>query len=123
MSAGITGFMRGRPIGAQRTARLPALATGGIVYKLLRILAYLNPMVESRRASRLHVLRTATIKFVDGGTMNCLVRNLSSTGAALEVSNLAGLPEKFILVVPGDGLHRPCRTVWRKEHRIGVTFG
>jgi PilZ domain len=80
-------------------------------------------MVESRRASRLHVLRTATIKFVDGGTVNCLVRNLSSTGAALEVSNLAGLPEKFILVVPGDGLHRLCRTVWRKEHRIGVTFG
>jgi hypothetical protein len=118
--------MGGRPIGAQRMARLPALATGGpfgTVYKLLRILAYLNPMVESRRASRLHVLRTATIKFVDGGTMNCLVRNLSSTGAALEVSNQAGLPERFILVVPGDGLHRPCRTVWRKEHRIGVTFG
>jgi len=28
--------------------------------------------------------------------------------------------ERFILVVPGDGLHLPCRIVWRKEHRIGV---
>jgi hypothetical protein len=24
--------------------------------------------------------------------------------------------------MPGDGLHRPCRTVWRKEHVIGVTL-
>jgi hypothetical protein len=84
---------------------------------------YLNPMVESRRASRLHVLRTGTIKFVGGGAINCLVRNLSSTGASLEVSNPAGIPERFILVVPGDGLHQPCQTVWRKEHRVGVTFG
>jgi len=79
-------------------------------------------MVESRRASRLHVLKTATIKLVGGGTINCLVRNLSSTGAALEVSNQAGIPERFILVTPGDGLHRPCRTVWRNEHRIGIMF-
>jgi PilZ domain len=85
-------------------------------------LAYLSPMVESRRASRLHVLKAATIKFVGGGTINCLVRNLSSTGAALEVSNQAGIPERFILVTPGDGLHLPCRTVWRSEHRIGITF-
>jgi hypothetical protein len=61
-------------------------------------------MVESRRASRLHVLKAATIKFVGGGTINCLVRNLSSTGAALEVSNQAGIPERFILVTPGDGI-------------------
>ena len=79
-------------------------------------------MVESRRASRLRVSKTATIKFVGGGTINCLVRNLSSTGAALEVSNQTGIPERFILVTPGDGLHLPCRIVWRSEHRIGITF-
>ena len=79
-------------------------------------------MAESQRASRLHVLKTATIKFVGGGTINCLVRNLSSTGAALEVSSQAEIPKKFILVMPGDGLHMPCRTVWRSELRIGVTF-
>ena len=79
-------------------------------------------MVESRRAPRHLVAKAGTIKF-GGSAIDCLVRNLSSTGAALEVSNQAGLPERFILVVPGDGLHRPCRTVWRKEHRIGVTFG
>jgi len=85
-------------------------------------LAYLNSMAESRRASRRHILKPATIKFVGGGTINCFVRNLSSTGAALELSDQTGIPEKFILVVPGDGLHLPCSTVWRREHRIGVTF-
>jgi PilZ domain len=80
-------------------------------------------MVESRRASRLHVLKPGTIKFVGGGTVNCVVHNRSSTGASLEVSNQAVIPETFVLVVSGDGLHMSCRTVWRKEHRIGVTFG
>jgi hypothetical protein len=92
------------------------------VNKFLRILAYLDLMVESRRASRLHVLKTATIKFVGGSTIDCLVLNLSSTGASLEVSSQAGIPERFILVMPGDGLHLSCRTVWRSELRIGVTF-
>jgi PilZ domain len=104
---------------AERTSGVTLFGT---VYRFLRILGYLSPMVESRRASRLHVLKTATIKFVGGGSISCLVRNLSSTGAALEVSNQAGIPERFILVMPGDGLHMLCRTVWRHEHRIGVTF-
>jgi PilZ domain len=79
-------------------------------------------MVESRKTSRHRVLKAGTIEF-GGGAIDCLVRNLSPTGAALEVSNQIGIPEKFILVVPGDGLHQPCHIAWRKAHRIGVTFG
>jgi hypothetical protein len=33
-----------------------------------------------------------------------------------------GIPAKFLLVIPGDGLHLPCHVVWRKEYRIGVAF-
>jgi hypothetical protein len=80
-------------------------------------------MVESRRASRQRLLKAGTIKFVGRGAINCLVLNLSATGAALEVSNQTEIPERFTLVMPGDGLHLSCRTVWRKERRIGVTFG
>jgi hypothetical protein len=82
-----------------------------------------HPMAESRRASRLHVSKAGTIKFVGGGTIDCMVLNVSSIGASLKVSNPAGIPERFILVVPGDGLHRSCCIVWRKALRIGVTFG
>jgi PilZ domain len=64
-------------------------------------------MVESRRTPRHRVLKAGTIEF-GGGAIDCTVRNLSNTGAALEVSNQIGIPEKFALVVPGDGLHLPA---------------
>jgi|HubBroStandDraft_6_1064221.scaffolds.fasta_scaffold1590130_2 PilZ domain len=79
-------------------------------------------MAESRRAPRHFVLKAGTIKF-GGNAVDCLVRNLSMTGAALEVSNETGIPARFMLIVPSDGLHLVCRSVWRKAHRIGVVFG
>jgi PilZ domain len=78
-------------------------------------------MAEHRRAPRHNVLKNGTLKF-GRNSINCLVRNLSITGAAIEISSRAELPERFVLVVPGDGLQLSCRTVWRKEHRIGVAF-
>jgi PilZ domain len=78
-------------------------------------------MVETRIAPRYLVSKAATIEFV-GGMINCVVRNLSVTGAAIEVSNQAGIPEKFILVMPEDGLRLLCRVVRRTEFRIGVAF-
>jgi hypothetical protein len=85
-------------------------------------MAYRNLMVESRIAPRHRVLKAGTIKF-GGGAIDCVVRNLSATGAALEISNQVGVPETFVLLVPGDGLQLRCDVVWRKQYRIGVTFG
>jgi hypothetical protein len=42
-------------------------------------------MVENRRAPRHRVLKGGAIGF-GGGSVDCLVRNLSATGAALEVA-------------------------------------
>ena len=78
-------------------------------------------MVETRIAPRYRVLKAAKIEY-GGATIDCTVRDLSITGAALEVPNQIGIPAKFTLVVPGDGLHLHCHVVWRKEFRIGVTF-
>ena len=78
-------------------------------------------MVETRIARRLRVLKAATIEF-DGSAIDCTVRDMSIAGAALEVSNQIGIPEKFLLVIPEDGLHLPCHVVRRREYRIGVAF-
>jgi PilZ domain len=78
-----------------------------------------EPMNEHRIASRHRVLKSGTIEF-GGGTIDCTVRNLSETGAALEVTSPIGIPPKFNLMV--DGTRRPCRVVWRKVKRIGITF-
>jgi hypothetical protein len=78
-------------------------------------------MVEQRTAPRKHVLKAGTIEF-GGGAVNCMARNLSVSGAALDVSSPDGIPEHFTLVFPADGLRLPCHVVWRNEKRIGVAF-
>ncbi len=79
-------------------------------------------MDEGRRAPRHRVLKAGTISFGGGAGISCTIRNLSDTGAALEVTSPIGIPHEFVLVIEADSSTRQCRVVWRKEHRIGVTF-
>ncbi|MDD1531341.1 pilus assembly protein PilZ [Bradyrhizobium sp. WBOS7] len=79
-------------------------------------------MDERRDKARHRVLKAGSIEF-GGGAIDCTVRNLSDTGAALDVTSPLGIPERFILFVPADAAHLSCTVVWRKEKRIGVRFG
>jgi hypothetical protein len=78
-------------------------------------------MVETRIAPRHRVNKPATIE-CDGEKITCLVRDLSITGAALEISEKIRVPATFTLIVPEDGLKLPCSVVWRTDFRIGVAF-
>jgi hypothetical protein len=78
-------------------------------------------MVETRIAPRYRASKAATIEFGDGA-IDCMVRDLSITGAALTVSDEIGIHEKFRLVVHSDGLRLPCHVVWRRGYRMGVAF-
>jgi hypothetical protein len=79
---------------------------------------------EAREASRRRVLKTGSIVFNRAGHIDCLIRNLSLTGACLEVVSPIGIPDRFILLVrSGKAEHRhSCHVAWRKENRIGVAF-
>lgn len=79
-------------------------------------------MVETRIALRYRAVKVAKIEFGAAAVIDCTVRDLSLTGAAIEVPSQAEIPEIFTLVMPDDGLHLPCHVVWRREYRIGVTF-
>jgi PilZ domain len=74
-----------------------------------------------RIAPRRRVLKTGSIQF-GGGAIDCSVRNVSETGAALEVVTPLFIPDHFTLFVPSDQVKRPCHIVWRKEKRIGIAF-
>ena len=78
-------------------------------------------MVETRIAPRYRVAKPAKIDH-GGDKINCMIRDLSATGAALEIFDIARLPANFILIIPEDRLRLPCRIVWRTEYRIGVAF-
>jgi hypothetical protein len=93
----------------------------GIFYRFFKLLAYPACMDEHRIASRHRVLKAGTIEF-GGGAIDCTVRNLSGTGAALDVTSPVGIPDHFTLVLPAGALHQACHVVWRKQKRIGVTF-
>jgi hypothetical protein len=81
----------------------------------------IDATVEKRSAPRYKVLKGATIAF-GGNGVECTVRNLSSSGAAIEVASPADLPASFMLVIEADQFIRRCRPVWRNENRIGVAF-
>jgi hypothetical protein len=87
----------------------------------MRIIEMIEPLIEKRSAPRFKVLKGATIAF-GGNGVECTVRNLSSSGAALDVANPARLPPSFTLVIETDRLIRRCRPVWRSDKRIGVAF-
>jgi len=65
----------------------------------------------------------ATVVF-DGGRsrMRCIIRNLSDSGAKLEVASVANIPRTFDLVV-GKVRPQPCIVVWRAVKELGVQFG
>jgi hypothetical protein len=77
--------------------------------------------MDKRSAARHRVLKAATIEFAGGG-ISCTVRNMSDSGAMLDVTSPIGIPEHVSLIIPTEGKHLPCHVVWRKEKRIGVTF-
>ena len=78
-------------------------------------------MNEHRIALRRRILKAGRILF-NGGGIDCTVRNISETGAALDVESPVGVPQDVTLVVEADKFKRECHVVWRQEKRIGVTF-
>ena len=78
-------------------------------------------MDNHRTAPRHRVLKTGTIEF-GGGAIACTVRNLSASGAAIEVNTPLWFPDRFVLAVASEGWRKPCYVVWREDRRIGVAF-
>lgn len=79
-------------------------------------------MIERRTAQRHRVLKQGMLAFSDGGGADCTVRNMSESGARIEIASPVGLPDTFTLVIAADHFLRHCRAVWSADRRIGVAF-
>lgn len=52
----------------------------------------------------------------------CTIRDISETGARIEVPVSITIPDHFELVVPLKNLREKSRIVWRQGNEIGVVF-
>jgi len=77
-------------------------------------------MEEKRKYQRSEINEPAYVS-AGGSVMSCVVRNISSEGAAIDIEDPAFVPTRFRLVM-SEGVVRECQIVWLKDKRIGITF-
>jgi hypothetical protein len=82
----------------------------------------MNTHFNRRISPRRNTAIQAEIVF-DGGrsARPCIVRNISEGGAKLELASVIGIPNSFVLVVPGHH-PQPCRIAWRALKELGIAF-
>jgi hypothetical protein len=80
--------------------------------------------IEQRQSPRQTVNRPAWLDLgAQGAKRDCMLVDISATGARLELGAPAAMPETFGLVLSAGGEdRRDCRIVWRSSTQIGVQF-
>ncbi len=74
-------------------------------------------------APRRRVLKAGKIRSLNGRTsLDCTVRSIGDDGATLSVSSPLGIPDDFMLAIPGDQFERPCHVTGKSEHAVEVSF-
>jgi PilZ domain len=52
----------------------------------------------------------------------CVVKNISPTGALIEVDNAIEISDEFTLAIESEPSPRACRVAWKKAKQIAVNF-
>ena len=79
-------------------------------------------MNDKRASQRQRTFKGGSISFDRAAGIDCLVRNMSETGACLEIESPVGIPSDFTLVIKPEYLKRSCQVAWRSARKIGVRF-
>jgi len=80
-------------------------------------------MDDKRSSPRLRSFLKGRVVFNGGQTsLECLIRDLSSTGARLELSASITLPDRFDLYLPHRETTSKVHVQWRRGNHIGVAF-
>jgi hypothetical protein len=59
--------------------------------------------------------------FLGKHAVSCTVRNLSETGACVQVQTTEGLPSEFSFSM-ADQPSRRCKVIWRTDTQMGLQF-
>lgn len=80
-------------------------------------------LAEVRRDERVRAFLRARIMFNNNSSsIDCTVKNISSSGAKIEISSVLSVPSEFDLEVPQKGRTYRARLMWRDANFVGVQF-
>ncbi|MCX7296623.1 MAG: PilZ domain-containing protein [Hyphomicrobiales bacterium] len=81
-------------------------------------------MQKDKRRSRRRTMRYHAILVLGPDALrDCSLSDISDTGARISVEAAEELPDRFTLLLSGNGApQRTCRVVWRQPNQIGVDF-
>lgn len=80
-------------------------------------------MAEHRREVRQRTFLKGRILFNKGASsMDCLVRDMSASGARLALTETTTLPESFDLYIPQKDKTYRSTLAWRRADGVGITF-
>ncbi len=78
---------------------------------------------EKRSSQRMRTLKGARVVLGNNlSTFECKVRNLSATGACIEMPSTLGVPNHFTLKYDDGSPSKVCNVIWRTEKRMGLRF-
>jgi hypothetical protein len=79
-------------------------------------------MQERRQSPRSRVFKSAQLVVDKSSLLDCVVRNLTSDGARVEIPNPSHLPDSLHLTFDRGHSLRSCRIVWRGPKEAGLEF-
>jgi hypothetical protein len=78
---------------------------------------------DQRGAPRMRTLKGARLVLANNmSTFECKVRNLSATGACVEMPSTLGVPSRVTLKMDDGSDDQLCHVAWRTDKRIGLHF-
>jgi len=78
---------------------------------------------NQRVAQRVRTLRPAKVVWDDSRqAANCVIKDLSDTGAAIELKEIAAIPASFNLMMLPSKEMRPAEIVRRNGQNLGIVF-
>jgi hypothetical protein len=80
-------------------------------------------MDDRRRSARSKSFLQGRILFNGGrSSIDCVIRDISESGARLKFSSALPTPDHFDLYIPNRDEHRPAYVQWRRDSDIGIAF-
>ena len=78
---------------------------------------------DERTSDRIRSFLRAQIIFNNRmSTIDCIVKNISSTGARVALNDSVTVPTEFDIYIPQRGRSHHARLIWRDKDAIGIDF-